>query len=82
VDLVSNAGSNKRRAITMFIGPFVEPFAKAEREYRREQIAGHFRRSPRPLHLRWPVGPMSPIRRRPRHAQAGRPAPQCVTSIG
>jgi hypothetical protein len=63
----------------MFIGPFVEPFAKAEQEYRREQIAAQFRRPQRPFHLRWPVGLTSPTRRRPRHTRAGRPAPQHVS---
>lgn len=62
----------------MFIGLFVEPFAKAEQEYRREQIAAQFR----PFHLRWPVGRMTPIWRRPRLAPAGRRPPQAVTSIG
>jgi hypothetical protein len=66
----------------MFIGPFVEPFAEAQRDYRREQITAQFRRSQRPFHPRWPVGLTSPIRRRPRHTQAGRPAPQHATSIG
>jgi hypothetical protein len=65
----------------MYIGLFVLPLAEAQRDYRREQIAAQFRRSQRPL-LRWPVGLMSPIRRRPRGTRAGRPAPQHVTSLG
>jgi hypothetical protein len=61
---------------------FVQPFADAERDYRRAQIAAQFRRSPRTVHLRWPVGLISPSRRRRRHIPAGRPAPHHVTSIG
>jgi hypothetical protein len=70
-----------RRAITMF-SLFIQPFADAERAYRREQITSQFRRSPRPFHLKWPVGLIGPNRRRPRHTPVNRPAPHHVTSVG
>jgi hypothetical protein len=60
---------------------FVQPFADAERDYRREQIAAQFRRSPRKVHFRLPLGLINPNRRRPRPTPAGRPAPHHVSSI-
>lgn len=66
----------------MMLGQTSQLFAMADLDYRRDRIAAEFPRSTRPFHLRWPVGLISPNRRRPRHTPATRPAPHHVTSIG
>jgi hypothetical protein len=53
--------------------------AQADLDYRRERIARQFRPSPRPFHLRWPVGLLSPNRRRPQPTPTPRPSPHHLT---
>jgi hypothetical protein len=64
------------------ISLYMQPFSDAELDYRRERITADYRRAQRPFHLKWPVGLLSPNRRRPRHTPAARPAPHHATSIG
>ncbi len=60
---------------------FVGPFASAEQAYRRDRIIAAYQRSPRRLHLKWPVGLLSPSRHRPRHLPTPKPSPHHATSI-
>jgi hypothetical protein len=53
--------------------------AKADVDYRRERIAAQFRPSPRPFHLKWPVGLLSHGRRRPRPTSVPKPSPHHIT---
>jgi hypothetical protein len=48
---------------------------QAELDYRRERIAADFPRSSGRFHLKWPVGLLSPKRRRTRYLPAARPSP-------
>jgi hypothetical protein len=54
--------------------------AMADLDYRRERLAAQFKPSARPFHLRWPVGLLSPNRRRPRQTPVPKPSPHHVTS--
>jgi hypothetical protein len=64
------------------ISLYMEPFSEAELSYRRERIAADYRRTRAPFHLKWPVGLLSPNRRRPRPTSGPRPSPHHATSIG
>jgi hypothetical protein len=63
------------------ISLFVQPFASAEQDYRRERIMAEYNRSPRRLHLKWPVGLLSPSRHRPRHLPSPKPSGHHATSV-
>jgi hypothetical protein len=64
------------------LGQTNQSFAMADLDYRIDRIFNDFPSSPRPFHLKWPVGLLSWNRRRPRYPSAPRPAPHHATSIG
>jgi hypothetical protein len=68
-----------RRAIIMpaSTNPHI---TQAELDYRRERIVADFPRTSGLFHLKWPVGLLSPQRRRPRYRPAARPSPHHATS--
>ena len=58
------------------LGQTTELLALAEVNYRHERLAAEFARSPRTMHLKWPVGLLSPKRRtKAGHPSGLRPAP-------
>jgi hypothetical protein len=65
------------------LGQTNQLMALAEVNYRHERFAAEFARSPRTLHLKWPVGLLSPKRRsKPRHPSGLRPAPHHMKATG
>jgi len=58
------------------LGQTAELMALADVNYRHERLAAEFARSPRTMHLKWPVGLLSPKRRtKAGHPSGLRPAP-------
>jgi hypothetical protein len=54
--------------------------ANAEVNYRRDRLMAVMHEARRPMKLRWPIGLISPRRRRPRFVSEPRPAPHHATS--
>jgi hypothetical protein len=63
------------------LGQTTELFALADVDYRYERIAHDFPRSPRPFHLKWPVGLLNAGKHR-RRPTTPRPAPHHLTTVG
>jgi hypothetical protein len=58
------------------LGQTTQLMALADVNYRAERLAAEFARSPRKLHLKWPIGLISQKRRaKANHPSGLRPAP-------
>jgi hypothetical protein len=64
------------------ISLYMQPFSEAELAYRRERITADYQNAQRLFHLKWPVGLLSPNRRRPHHPSGPRPSPHHAMSNG